>query len=220
VAWSAEAVPAPTRAGGATTARIVASTPIRSRPGPGPVRGHLRPETGWSHEPTTLLVLASTEVDGREWLRVLLPTRPSGSSGWVPADHAVLTPDDLWLELLKGRRRLLVYREGRVLHRYPVVIGRNATPTPAGLTAIYERNRQPDPHGFLGPWALPLAAVSPVYRAFDGGPGRIAIHGRDGASLADPLGSAASHGCVRIPNPAIRWLAANAPLGTPVLIRG
>jgi lipoprotein-anchoring transpeptidase ErfK/SrfK len=165
-------------------------------------------------------VLAAAEAEGRRWLRVLLPTRPSGSSDWIPADRAVLSRDDLWLELLKGRRLLRVYRAGHLLHAYPVVIGRHATPTPAGLTAIYERNRQPDPHGFLGPWALPLAAVSPVYRAFDGGPGRIAIHGRDGASLADPLGSATSHGCVRIPNPGIRWLAAHAPLGTPVLIRG
>ena len=47
-----------------------------------------------------------------------------------------------------------------------------------------------------------------------GGPGRVAIHGRDGASLSDPLGSARSHGCIRIDNTSIDWMAANIPQGT------
>ena len=163
-------------------------------------------------------MLGSAAVGGREWLRVLLPVRPTGKTGWIPADLTVLRPNDIWIEIHKGARRLVVYRSGRLVHRYRVVIGRAATPTPAGLAAIYERNPQPDPHGFLGPWALPLTALSPVLKSFGGGPGRIAIHGRAGASLADPLGSAASHGCIRIPNAGIRWLAAHARAGTPVRI--
>ncbi|HVW47792.1 MAG TPA: L,D-transpeptidase [Solirubrobacterales bacterium] len=196
----------------------MAPTAARSRPGGGHVVTRLRGETAWSHEAQVLLVLGSAEVGGREWLRVLLPVRPGGSAGWIPADRARLRPDDLWLELDKGARRLRAYRDGRLVHRYPVVIGRAATPTPGGLAAVYEVNRQPDPTGFLGPWALPLTALSPTLRSFGGGPGRIAIHGRDGESLADPLGSAASHGCIRIPNVGIRWLAAHAAPGTPVLI--
>jgi lipoprotein-anchoring transpeptidase ErfK/SrfK len=35
---------------------------------------------------------------------------------------------------------------------------------------------------------------------YGGGPGRVAIHGRAGASLLDPLGTARSHGCIRIDN--------------------
>ena len=211
-------IAAPSRAGGAHTALIVAPTAARSRPGGGHVVTHLRGETDWSHEAQILLVMDFAEVDGREWLRVLLPVRPNGSTGWVPADRTVLRPDATWLELHKGARRLFAYRDGRLVRRFPVVIGRAATPTPSGLAAIYEHNRQPDPHGFLGPWALPLTALSPVLHSFGGGPGRIAIHGRDGASFADPLGSAASHGCIRVQNAAIRWLAAHAPQGTPVLI--
>ena len=53
---------------------------------------------------------------------------------------------------------------------------------------------------------------------FGGGPGRVAIHGRDGTSLADPLGSSASHGCVRVDDVNIIWMAHVIPLGTPVLI--
>jgi lipoprotein-anchoring transpeptidase ErfK/SrfK len=44
----------------------------------------------------------------------------------------------------------------------------------------------------------------------------VAIHGRGGASLRDPLGSARSHGCIRIPNRAVEWLARRVVPGTPV----
>jgi lipoprotein-anchoring transpeptidase ErfK/SrfK len=213
-------ISAPSRDAGAETALIAAATAAFSRPGGGRVVTHLRGETTWSREAQVLLVVGSAEVAGREWLQVLLPVRPSGRSGWIPANRVSLRPDHLWLELDKGSRRLRAYLDGRLVRHYRVVIGRAATPTPSGLAAVYEVDRQPDPTGFLGPWALPLTALSPVLRSFGGGPGRIAIHGRDGESLADPLGSAASHGCIRIPNAGIRWLAAHAAQGTPVRIVG
>ena len=46
----------------------------------------------------------------------------------------------------------------------------------------------------------------------------VAIHGRDGTSLVDPLGSSRSHGCIRVDDSNIRWMARVVPLGTPVLI--
>jgi lipoprotein-anchoring transpeptidase ErfK/SrfK len=61
-----------------------------------------------------------------------------------------------------------------------------------------------------------LTAHSNVLDDYGGGPGRVAIHGRDGASLFDPLGSAASHGCVRVPDGFVRLLARRAREGTPV----
>ena len=53
---------------------------------------------------------------------------------------------------------------------------------------------------------------------YGGGPGRVAIHGRGAASLADPLGSARSHGCIRVDNAAIRFLARVLVPGVPVRI--
>jgi hypothetical protein len=97
--------------------------------------------------------------------------------------------------------------------------GKPATPAPHRLAAIYERNRQPDPRAFLGPWALPLTIMSNVLGNFGGGPGRVRIHGRAGASLLDPLGSAASHGCIRVLDRDVSWIAANVPPGTPVRIK-
>jgi lipoprotein-anchoring transpeptidase ErfK/SrfK len=61
--------------------------------------------------------------------------------------------------------------------------------------------------------------MSNVLENYGGGPGRVGIHGRAGASLLDPLGSARSHGCIRIDNHHVAWLAAHIPAGTPVRIR-
>ena len=73
------------------------------------------------------------------------------------------------------------------------------------------------PQGAAGaPFALALSARSDALRHFEGGPGQIAIHGT--ARLRGALGTASSHGCVRLAGPAVAWLAANVPAGAPVRI--
>ena len=97
------------------------------------------------------------------------------------------------------------------------VVGKRSTPTPRGQFAIYERAASPRGSN-IGPFALHLTAYSDVLQSYDGGPGRIAIHGRAGSLLADPLGSARSHGCVRLSNSALKRLARFAKPGTPVTV--
>jgi hypothetical protein len=201
-------------------AGIVIGTYARSQPGPGRRIWWAGTATVWTHEPQVLLVLGSRWYGTREWLRVLLPIRPDGRTGWIPRDNAQLLVTPYWVTVDKRARRVMVYRAGRLIRRFAAVIGKPATPTPDGLAAIYETDRQPDPRGFLGPWALPLTIFSNVLMNFGGGPGRVAIHGRGGLSLLDPLGSAASHGCIRISNRAINFLAHHLGPGTPVDITG
>ncbi len=107
---------------------------------------------------------------------------------------------------------------GRVVRSARVVVGAPQTPTPRGRFAISERVRQP-PGEVIGPWALHLTAYSRVLHSYDGGPGRIALHGRAGGLLADPLGSARSHGCVRMSSSFVAWLARRVRPGVPVEIR-
>jgi lipoprotein-anchoring transpeptidase ErfK/SrfK len=98
------------------------------------------------------------------------------------------------------------------------VIGAPSTPTPAGSFAVLEVVRQPK-GGVLGPWALHLTAHSNVLDNYGGGPGRVALHGRSGALLNDPLGTSRSHGCIRMPNAFVARLHDVAVEGTPVIIR-
>ena len=174
----------------------------------------------WAGGPNQLLVLAARhDAAGRLWLRVRLARRPNDASAWIRADRTVLKRTRWRVEIDVGDRLVAVLRAGRVLHRFRAVVGAPATPTPVGHFAIAEIVRQADPAGFLGPWALHLTAHSDVLDDYGGGPGTVAIHGRGGASLRDPLGSALSHGCIRIDNRPIRYLARHLAPGTPVTIR-
>lgn len=213
-------VAAPSRAHGATIARIVAPTYARRVIGSATHSRRVQPWTAWSHQPQVLLVLAATRRDGQDWVKVRLADRPNTAAGWIPRSHVRLGHTFYWVEVRRGARRVTVYRKGKRVRRFRAVIGEPSTPTPLGLVAIYERNRQPNPRDFLGPWALSLTAHSDVLESYGGGPGRVAIHGRAGASLRDPLGSARSHGCIRIANRDVSWLARHLPPGTPVRIRG
>lgn len=220
-------------AGAATTAHVgkptdstswravlVARTGVwRSVPkGGGRSRGAVGPR-----EADALLVLrAARDRGGRCWVLVRLPSRPNNARGWVRADRVALRPTHWRVVVSVDSRALTVYRDGDRSRRFPVVVGAPGTPTPRGLFSIvgvWPWNAA----DFLGAYVLPLTAHSDVLQEFDGGDGRVGIHGRGGASLLDPLGSARSHGCIRMSNRPITWLVrhvgAGALPGIPVLVR-
>lgn len=171
-----------------------------------------RPLTGVR---TVLPVIGTTTVDGRRWLRVRLPGRPNGRTGWMLADRTRPASTEWHLRLRLSTRRLVVFRDGRVVRTFRAVIGKAATPTPRGEFFVEEAVavsvRKPG-----GPFALAMSARSEVLQEFAGGPGQIAIHGTTG--FADPLGSASSHGCVRVGAKAITWLARRIGGGVPVTV--
>jgi lipoprotein-anchoring transpeptidase ErfK/SrfK len=172
----------------------------------------------WGGGQVQLLVLRSTLCDGRRWLQVRLPERPNTSTGWVRADLTRVSKTPWRIIVETGPARIEVERAGRIVRRFRAVVGKPSTPTPRGLFAIDERIRQPA-GSELGPWALFLTAHSRVLRDYGGGLGRVAIHGRAGPLLAAPLGTHASHGCIRVDNSRIRWLRRIAVEGTPVLVK-
>jgi lipoprotein-anchoring transpeptidase ErfK/SrfK len=213
-AWAA--VPAPALAAARQrTAKLLHQAAVRERPA-GRVLGRLaatRPLTG---APTVVPVLRVARVEGRRWLCVRLPQRPNGATGWIAAD-GTLAGEVRWAVVVsRRRRRASVYRDGRRMRRFRVVVGARATPTPLGRFFVAERVRQRRGSA-LGPWVLATSAYSPVLQEFAGGPGQIGLHGRTG--LPEPLGSASSHGCIRFSDRAIAWLARRARPGTPIWIR-
>jgi lipoprotein-anchoring transpeptidase ErfK/SrfK len=218
-AEAASAIPGAPTVRAAWVAHIVTPTPAWSAPARGHRRTAISPIAESGDAPVALLVLgARRRHNGTTWLRVLLPQRPNGSSVWIDADLVRLTRTPWRIEVSLEQRTVSLLRGGRVTNRWPAVVGKPSTPTPTGLFSVYQRVRQPNPNAFLGTWALLLSGFSNALREFDGGPGRFAIHGRGGTSLLDPLGTARSHGCIRIDNGAVDVLAADAAEGTPVQI--
>lgn len=172
--------------------------------------------------PLWLLVLAAArDHGGRCWVQVRLPERPNRAAAWIDSELLLLRPTSWRIDVSLATRTLTLDHAGTTTRRIRVVIGAPATPTPTGLFAIIGAWPSP-PNALLGSWILALTAHSNVLHEFDGGNGRIGIHGRGGPSLLDPLGTAQSHGCVRLANTAIDWLVhsigtAQLP-GTPVQI--
>jgi hypothetical protein len=181
-------------------------TPLWSAPGRrAERRGTARPR----HAEWLLVLRAARDRDGRCLVRVRLPDRPNGAAAWVQAGDVRLRPTGWRLVVSRRPRTLSVYRRGDRVRRFRVVIGEPGTPTPGGLFSIVGVWYW-DPAAFLGSYILALTAHSHVLQEFGGGDGRVGIHGRGGASLLDRLGSARSHGCVRLANPAIEWIVAHA----------
>jgi len=173
-----------------------------------------RPITGVQ---TTLPVIArSIGLSGVRWLDVMLPGRPDGSTGWI-TQRGTSPQVTAWRIVVDlAARQVRAFRDGRLMRSFQAVVGKPSTPTPTGEFFVEETvQMQAGEPG--GPFALALSARSNVLQEFEGGPGQIGIHGRD--NLGGTLGTAASHGCIRLETSSIDWLAVRIGPGTPVTIR-
>ncbi|AEJ44588.1 L,D-transpeptidase [Alicyclobacillus acidocaldarius] len=99
-------------------------------------------------------------------------------------------------------RRLYLLEAGKVIRAFPVGIGEMVTRTPIGQYTIV--NKEPNPGGHFGAYWMGLS--KPHY----------GIHGTNNPSS---IGKLVSHGCIRMYNEDVTWLAHTVPLGTPVTIR-
>jgi lipoprotein-anchoring transpeptidase ErfK/SrfK len=119
--------------------------------------------------------------------------------------------------------RLFLYRHLRLTHTYPIAVGRAGLETPAGLHHILDKEINPAWHVPLSSWAgslagqvIPPGPQDPLVARWmaidDQGDG---IHGTN-----EPwsIGSAASHGCIRMLVPDVIQLYSLTPLGTPVWV--
>lgn len=96
---------------------------------------------------------------------------------------------------------LYYYEHGRVIVKWPCVLGKLSTPTPLGHFRIYAR--QPNPGSVMGPYLLAYY-------------GAIGIHGTSEPWLIRKFPRAFGHGCARLTNVQITWLYPRVPIGTPV----
>ena len=196
----------------------VPSVAVYDNPGQGePTRSLAHPAPPYS-TPLTFLVVEQQP----EWLKVLLPVRPNGSTGWIRASDVTLTTHHFRILVELGAHRLTVWKGNEVFAQEPIGVGTNDTPTPGGLyytkellTPIDAQGR-PLPDGPYGPYAYGLSGFSDVLHNFAGGEGVIGIHGTNDPSS---LGRDVSYGCIRMSNEAITRLATSLPIGVPVEIR-
>ncbi len=190
-------------------ARLQRRTQLRARPG-GRVLRALGTRTGFG-SPRVLAVV------GRRpgWLAVLSHHRPGGRAGWIPTRAALLLHQPYALHADVSARRVVVRREGKVVRRLRVAVGRPGTPTPTGRFAVTDLLRAA-PGSPYGCCALALTGRQHTLAQGWRGGDRLALHGTpDPASV----GRAVSGGCLRAPDADMRWLLARVHLGATVTIR-
>lgn len=188
-------------------------TSYAAKPG-GKARGILKAATH-SGAAARFLVVRSRKVSGTRWLGLRLPTRPNRSIGWARATNFTVERARAKLVVSVKYRTLALFINGKRRWKAQVIVGKPSTPTPRGRFALYDRHRVNDD---LRPWILETTAHSRKLREFEGGPARIALHGRHGKLMA-PWGTAASNGCIRTPNWALRSIRKHVRLGSPIEIR-
>lgn len=165
---------------------------------------------------TVLPVLGQARSrNGGTWVRVRLPGRPNSGSGWITTGGTMPSWTPWRLSANLSARVLTVYYRGRVSRRFPAVVGKPSTPTPTGQFFI-EEGLSLSAYASGAPFALATSDRSNVFQEFDGGPGQIAIHGM--GNLPGALGTASSHGCIRLDATDITWLASRIGAGVPLTI--
>ncbi|MUH01637.1 L,D-transpeptidase family protein [Scytonema sp. UIC 10036] len=117
-------------------------------------------------------------------------------------------------------RRVYVYSGETVIASYPIGIGKKGWETPTGSFQVLHKQRDPI-------WQHPITGKifssgtdSPLGDRWIGfwtdGRNQIGFHGTPDDEV---IGSAISHGCLRMRNPDVRLLYKQVNLGTPVEVR-
>jgi lipoprotein-anchoring transpeptidase ErfK/SrfK len=166
----------------------------------------------------TILSIRGVRVDRRcrpgSYL-VQIPKRPNGVTAWVRAAEVEVERVRTRIVVDLSEKQVTLYRRGRRVLSATAAIGSPATPTPTGSFYVNQRLIPTDPTGPFGPGAVGISAFSNVLTGWaQGGP--IAIHG---TNAPWSIGKAVSNGCIRLPNPILKKVFAQALSGTPVLIR-
>lgn len=164
-----------------------------------------------------LLLRAHWNSNGQEWVKIRIPGRPNGRTGWVERNalarfHVTHTS----VVVNRERERLYYYVNGARVWSAPVGVGAPGMPTPTGHFWINEIfNITNDPANGYYPYAFGTTDYSTI-SDWPGG-GVVGIHGPYGAP-ASAIPGRISHGCIRLRIPDDFWLGRHLQFGTPVRV--
>jgi L,D-transpeptidase catalytic domain/Putative peptidoglycan binding domain len=122
----------------------------------------------------------------------------------------------------RAHYQLRLYRQLKLARTYRIAVGQAGLETPAGLYRINDREVDPSWHVPLSAWAgslagqvIPPGPADPLKARWLGFYDGAGIHGTDEVSS---IGTAASHGCIRMAIPDVIALYPLVPLGTPIYV--
>lgn len=209
------AAPSASPSPGVAAERLVAAAKIPlvavfSSPGGSSAPARVLRNPTWEGYRLSFLVDES-RPDG--WMKVNVPVRPNGTTGWIQASDVDLAAVRARIEISLSAHRLRYWNGSSMVLDEPVALGTARTPTPVGSFFVDIVAKPPSARGPFGPYQVSITAFSEVLAHFDGGIGQLAIHGTNRPNL---IGQNVSNGCIRMSNAAITVLAEQVAIGTPV----
>jgi hypothetical protein len=193
-----------------STAFVNGPATLYREPG-GRVRIRLSAKTEWGSDRILGVVLRRGD-----WVAVQAPELGNGELAWMPANRARLDCVTWSMHADLSRRILKVRRDGELVRRFRIAIGRRANPTPRGRFSVTDKLRVTDSGSPYGCCVLAVTGhQTRLPPAWPGGD-RLAIHATKELSS---IGKPASLGCLRITSVQARWLIRTIPLGAPLFVR-
>jgi lipoprotein-anchoring transpeptidase ErfK/SrfK len=143
-------------------------------------------------------------------------TKPSVTTDQLAQKYPV------YLTIDRAAFQLRLWKDLKLAKTYTIAVGQQGLETPAGTYTIDDKQVNPSWHVPDSAWAgslagkvIPPGPADPIKARWMGFFNGAGIHGTDEVSS---LGTAASHGCVRMAIPDVIELYPQVPLGTPIYI--
>lgn len=159
-------------------------------------------------------LLSARMSSGQTWIKIEMPGRPNGRTGWVQrsALESLHTVDG-YLLVERTTLRATLFHDGHAVFSAPIGVGKPSTITPPGNFYVMEKLVTLNDPAY-GPLALGTSAYAPTLSEWPGG-GIVGIHGTDEPQL---IPGRPSHGCIRMRNNDITRLWSLISVGTPIEI--
>jgi lipoprotein-anchoring transpeptidase ErfK/SrfK len=143
-------------------------------------------------------------------------TRPKVTRAQLAAKYPTV------IVIERGAFKLTLYKHLRPVHIYTIAVGQQGLETPAGLYTVQDKQVNPTWHVPNSAWAgslaghvIPPGPDDPRKARWIGITGGAGIHGTDEIGS---LGSAASHGCIRMAIPDVIALYDRVPYGSKIYV--
>lgn len=153
--------------------------------------------------------LHSIAVDYRTPVQRIIQANPTINPNMIFPGQLITIPGFPPIESIPYRihvstskRKLTLYKNGKLVKVYPIAVGKMVTATPIGDYIIINKALNPG-----GPFGTMWMSLSKQHYG---------IHGTNNPSS---IGKAVSKGCIRMYNHDVEELSRIVPIGTPVQIR-
>jgi lipoprotein-anchoring transpeptidase ErfK/SrfK len=167
---------------------------------------------------TNRLVAPAQKINPTSLLPQSLLPQVSAQQQFFNTNKQISEPNQVVVDL--SDRRAYVYRQEVVIASYPVAVGKKGWETPTGSFQVMHKQHNPIWRHPITDKVFEAGTDSPLGDRWIGfwsdGHNEIGFHGTPDTNV---MGTAISHGCLRMRNPDVRLLYQQVGVGTQIIVQ-